>query len=105
MTATVDALLIGHEDWVFSAAWQPAQYAAPAVPCLLSASMDRTMMIWRPEASSGVPAFACQSCQLRYAWCSAGALKAQGEQSAGSNATIPMSYCSQGSESESSQEF
>ncbi len=89
MTATMDALLIGHEDWVFSAAWQPAQDAAPAMPCLLSASMDRTMMIWRPEASSGAPAFACQSCQLRYARCSAGSLKAREEHSAGSNATIP----------------
>ena len=55
----MEALLVGHEDWVFSAAWQPDQAsvpsvpAEPAVPCLLSASMDRTMMPWRPEASSG----------------------------------------------------
>jgi len=55
----MEALLVGHEDWVFSAAWQPDQAsvpsvpAEPAVPCLLSASMDRTMMLWRPEASSG----------------------------------------------------
>ena len=63
MTATMDALLIGHEDWVFSAAWQPAQDAAAAVPCLLSASMDRTMMIWRPESSSGAPCF----CLLNWA--------------------------------------
>ena len=54
MTVTMEALLVGHEDWIFSAAWQPDQDAAEsAAPCLLSASMDRTMMLWRPEASSG----------------------------------------------------
>ncbi len=53
MTVTMEALLVGHEDWVFSAAWQPDQDAESAAPCLLSASMDRTMMLWRPEASSG----------------------------------------------------
>ena len=58
-TATLEAVLLGHEDWVFSAAWQPPQSdgnacsAAASVPCLLSASMDRTMMLWRPEASTG----------------------------------------------------
>ena len=55
MTVTMEALLVGHEDWVFSVAWQPDQGAEPAAPCLLSASMDRTMMLWRPEASTGLP--------------------------------------------------
>lgn len=53
----MEALLVGHEDWVFSVAWQPQQDAqaqqAAAAPCLLSASMDRTMMLWRPESTSG----------------------------------------------------
>ena len=71
MTATMDALLIGHEDWVFSAAWQPAQDTAAAVPCLLSASMDRTMMIWRPESSSGAPCFCLLNGHLSYVRCSA----------------------------------
>ena len=47
---------MGHEDWVFSAAWQPHQQhpdALSQVPCLLTASMDRTMMLWRPEPSAG----------------------------------------------------
>lgn len=49
---------MGHEDWVFSGAWQPQaglpeDGGAPPVPCLLSASVDRTMMLWRPEASTG----------------------------------------------------
>ena len=48
----MDALLVGHEDWVFSAAWQP-QLVAGSAPCLLTASMDRTMMLWRPEPSAG----------------------------------------------------
>lgn len=71
-TATLEAVLLGHEDWVFSAAWQPGQSAgdaacsaaAPSVPCLLSASMDRTMMLWRPEASTGEHADVPPSCAL-----------------------------------------
>ena len=52
-------MLIGHEDWVHSVAWQPPPAAeagagAPRRPCLLSASMDRTMALWRPEAG-GAP--------------------------------------------------
>jgi len=66
----MEALLVGHEDWVFSAAWQPDQASVPsvpaesAVPCLLSASMDRTMMLWRPEASSGGPFLPLSSAKL-----------------------------------------
>ena len=55
----MEAVLIGHEDWVHSVAWQPRPAAeaganAPRRPCLLSASMDRTMALWRPEAG-GAP--------------------------------------------------
>ncbi|KAG2482428.1 hypothetical protein HYH03_018632 [Edaphochlamys debaryana] len=73
--ATPEALLIGHEDWVHSLAWAPPP---PAPACaegggggeagdpgragvhtrasaaLLTASMDRTMVVWRYEASSGL---------------------------------------------------
>ena len=107
-TASLDALLVGHEDWVHSVQWQPpqarshspqrakhaqhgcnsnempaqqsatadggaeegqqaAQYdssnlvkaqhaqhgAAAEQPCLLSTSMDRTMMLWRPDPATG----------------------------------------------------
>lgn len=52
-SVAMDALLVGHEDWVFSAVWQP-QLVAGTMPCLLTASMDRTMMLWRPEPSAGV---------------------------------------------------
>jgi len=61
----MEALLVGHEDWVFSAAWQPQQPVADSAdstaPCLLTASMDRTMMLWRPEASAGLQTRLCQS--------------------------------------------
>ena len=58
--AVLEALLIGHEDWVHSVAWQPgtapSQQPGTALsqrPCLLSASMDRTMALWRPDPATG----------------------------------------------------
>lgn len=64
-SVAMEALLVGHEDWVFSAAWQPQQPVADnadsVAPCLLTASMDRTMMLWRPEASAGLQSCLCQS--------------------------------------------
>ena len=57
LTAMLESVLIGHEDWVHSVAWQPLAAAASGRPqqrpCLLSASMDRTMMLWRPDAGTG----------------------------------------------------
>ena len=48
---------MGHEDWVHSVAWQPPGSLQEGVPkqplCVLSASMDRTMMLWRPDAATG----------------------------------------------------
>ena len=52
-SVVVEAMLIGHEDWVYSVAWQPRQDTGDARPCLLSASMDRTMALWRPDISTG----------------------------------------------------
>ena len=46
---------MGHEDWVHSVQWQPANtknHTKQAL-CLLSTSMDRTMMLWRPDAATG----------------------------------------------------
>lgn len=56
--ASLESLLIGHEDWVYSVEWQPplmlngSEYRQPM--SILSASMDKTMMIWRPERTTGI---------------------------------------------------
>ncbi len=76
--ASLEALLIGHEDWIHSVAWRPvpdtnsstsqqpaAAAAAAAGPflanalpreqlCLLSASQDRTMIMWHCDLGSGL---------------------------------------------------
>lgn len=56
----LETLLTGHEDWVVSVCWQPTAPAdgeklpEHADVALLTSSMDRTMMIWKPEPSSGI---------------------------------------------------
>ncbi|KAI8919960.1 WD40-repeat-containing domain protein [Powellomyces hirtus] len=52
-----DALLMAHDNWVHSAVWQPAvldesakSYTQPMA--LLSASADKSIMIWKPDHSS-----------------------------------------------------
>ncbi|KAK9371011.1 WD40-repeat-containing domain protein [Lipomyces kononenkoae] len=45
-----DALLMGHDDWIFSLAWHPN----PNDMRLLSASADSTLMIWTPDEASGI---------------------------------------------------
>jgi elongator complex protein 2 len=47
---TFESLLLGHEDWVYSAAWSPAGSARQ----LLTASADGSLTIWEPDASSGI---------------------------------------------------
>ncbi|KAG1654228.1 hypothetical protein FOA52_004504, partial [Chlamydomonas sp. UWO 241] len=78
LRASLEALLIGHEDWVHSVRWRPAAGAAVVEPgssvaeagragggglhvalprdqlCLLTSSMDRTMMLWQHEQRSGL---------------------------------------------------
>lgn len=57
---SVESLLIGHEDWVYSVQWKPPPTApSDGVSCqqpssILSASMDKTMMIWQPEKTTGI---------------------------------------------------
>lgn len=56
---SLESLLIGHEDWVYSVEWQPPTIAAGEglayqPQSILSASMDKTMMIWQPEKTSGI---------------------------------------------------
>lgn len=50
---TFEALLMGHEDWIYTAAWRPRTAAEPGIR-LLSASADNSISIWAPEESSGI---------------------------------------------------
>ncbi|KAL6070511.1 Elongator subunit elp2 [Balamuthia mandrillaris] len=53
----LESVLFGHEDWVYSVCWHPPvirEGMAHQPLALLSASMDRTMMIWRPDSASGL---------------------------------------------------
>ncbi|CAG8496848.1 7052_t:CDS:10 [Funneliformis mosseae] len=57
-----EALLMGHDDWVYSVCWQPPclikdfegnlKYHQPMT--ILTSSSDKSMMIWKPEADTGV---------------------------------------------------
>ncbi|KAI8071807.1 WD40-repeat-containing domain protein [Gongronella butleri] len=56
-TIMFEALLMGHDDWVFSVAWERPRKGADGAhqPLrLISASSDKSMMIWRPDAATGV---------------------------------------------------
>lgn len=57
---SMESLLIGHEDWVYSVEWQPPSISSvEGIECfqpqsILSASMDKTMLIWQPEKTTGI---------------------------------------------------
>ncbi|XP_057481301.1 elongator complex protein 2-like isoform X1 [Actinidia eriantha] len=57
---SLESLLIGHEDWIYSVEWQPPLSSSiGGIEChqpqsILSASMDKTMMIWQPERTTGI---------------------------------------------------
>lgn len=57
---SLESLIIGHEDWVYSVEWQPPssslteELAWHQPLSILSASMDKTMMIWKPEKTTGI---------------------------------------------------
>jgi elongator complex protein 2 len=42
----------GHDDWVFSVRWQPRLGSEPL--CLLSASMDKSMVLWKYDVDSSL---------------------------------------------------
>jgi WD40 repeat protein len=46
---TLEALLIGHEEHVTSVAWRPGPKSKAQAPCLISSSMDRSILIWMEE--------------------------------------------------------
>lgn len=47
---TFEALLLGHDDWIYSVMWAQTTSAVK----LLSASADNSLAIWESEASSGM---------------------------------------------------
>lgn len=49
-SATFEALLLGHEDWIYSVKWN----AVGGKIRLLSASADNSLAIWEPDESTGV---------------------------------------------------
>ncbi|KAI7734688.1 hypothetical protein M8C21_032107, partial [Ambrosia artemisiifolia] len=55
---TLESLVIGHEDWVYSVEWQPPSLLENSScfqpQSILSASIDKTMMIWKPERTTGI---------------------------------------------------
>ncbi|KAI8489685.1 Elongator subunit elp2 [Branchiostoma belcheri] len=53
----LEAVLAGHENWVYGVHWQPAVFndgTRHQPLSLLSASMDKTMILWKPDPSSGI---------------------------------------------------
>ncbi len=49
-SATFEALLLGHEDWIYSCRWR----AVGGKIQLLSASADNSLAIWEPDDATGV---------------------------------------------------
>ena len=57
-SVTFEALLIGHEDWIYTARWAPPCETRSS-PTLMSASADSSIAIWRVDELSGV--WVCQT--------------------------------------------
>jgi elongator complex protein 2 len=57
LTAALEAVLVGHEDWALSAQWHPrlplgaGRSAQPLA--LLTASADKSLIVWQPDAALG----------------------------------------------------
>ncbi|XP_028410980.1 elongator complex protein 2-like isoform X2 [Dendronephthya gigantea] len=56
-SAVLETILSGHEGWVYSLSWHPKirqgnHYHQPL--CLMSSSMDKTIVIWRFDSEAGV---------------------------------------------------
>lgn len=52
-SVTFEALLVGHEDWIYTARWAPNKTDTQSA-CLLTASADNSLSIWNAEPSSGL---------------------------------------------------
>jgi len=55
---TFEALLVGHEDWIYSARWGPL-LEKEDMPTLLTASADNSLSLWSVEEASGL--WVCQT--------------------------------------------
>ncbi|XP_071803184.1 elongator complex protein 2-like [Asterias amurensis] len=56
-SVVLESVMAGHEQWVYGLHWQPPIYRDGTryqEQCLLSASMDKTMIIWKLDSESGV---------------------------------------------------
>ncbi|KAB8291590.1 hypothetical protein EYC80_006390 [Monilinia laxa] len=53
-SATFEALLLGHEDWIYSTRWLSPKLTSNQKPQLLSASADNSLAIWEPDTHTGV---------------------------------------------------
>ncbi|XP_074003066.1 elongator complex protein 2 isoform X4 [Numenius arquata] len=54
---TLESVLAGHENWVYAVHWQPSfpKDGSMQQPMrILSASMDKTVIIWEPDKETGV---------------------------------------------------
>ncbi|XP_062425686.1 elongator complex protein 2 isoform X4 [Rhea pennata] len=54
---TLESVLAGHENWVYAVHWQPSFFKDGSMQQpmrLLSASMDKTVILWAPDEESGV---------------------------------------------------
>jgi len=54
----LESVLSGHEDWVYSIHWKPTVSGADGKKhqemVIISASMDKTAMIWKPDTNTGI---------------------------------------------------
>ena len=55
----LESVILGHDDWVLSAKWIPPILGRDGVskvqlPRLLTASMDKTMVVWTPDEVTGL---------------------------------------------------
>ncbi|KAJ1960252.1 Elongator subunit elp2 [Dispira parvispora] len=56
-TVSIDAVILGHDDWVHSVQWHPAQWTDgrwEQPTRFVSSSADKSMIIWSPDSSTGI---------------------------------------------------
>lgn len=52
-SVTFEALLVGHEDWIYTIKWRPTTASSSTLQ-LLSASADNSVSLWSPDEESGI---------------------------------------------------